>query len=295
MKKLTIFTPTYNRAYCLPELYESLLVQNKEDFVWMVVDDGSTDETKKIIDKWICDGKINIIYIYQQNSGKMSAHNRAVKECNTELFMCLDSDDKLTDGAVHKIVNYWNQHGNDCDNLCGIIAPKLIIDKKNDTLSTPYIPHSLIYTTGRGLYQNGYKGETAMVFKTEILKNFPFPLQENEKFISEISAYDQIDGNYVMVTLDEPLMICKYREDGYSKNIMKVNINNPKGVVFVNLQRQRIINRFSPTLMREYIAYSLIAKYGMRKIIFGNKYPLFCLLLFPLGYFDKQRILKQAK
>ena len=116
MKKLTIFTPTYNRAYCLPELYESLLVQNKEDFVWMVVDDGSTDETKKIIDKWICDGKINIIYIYQQNSGKMSAHNRAVKECNTELFMCLDSDDKLTDGAVHKIEKYGNQHGNEWDN-----------------------------------------------------------------------------------------------------------------------------------------------------------------------------------
>ena len=173
--------------------------------------------------------------------------------------------------------------------LSAIIAPKTIINEVGEIIRTPRIPENIIYTTGSGLYQKGYSGETAMVFRTEILRNYPFPVQEGEKFISEVSAYD------VMITYNHPLMKCEYREDGYSNNLLKVNVANPKGVIYVNQQRQKRLNRFSPTLMREYIAYSYIANYSSRKIIFNSYYPFFCFLLLPLGYWDMKKITKQLK
>ena len=96
MKHLTIFTPTYNRAYILNKLYESLCVQTCQDFEWLIVDDGSTDNTKELVDTWMGEGRIAIRYVYQQNGGKQRAFNKAVALTNSELFVCIDSDDQLT-------------------------------------------------------------------------------------------------------------------------------------------------------------------------------------------------------
>lgn len=289
---ITIFTPTYNRAYCLKGAYESLLRQTNDSFIWLIVDDGSTDGTKELVNTWIIENKIEIEYVYQENAGKMVAHNLAAKRCQTELFVCLDSDDQLTDTAVEEMISYWDKHKDDRDDLLGIIAPKTIINEVGEIIRTPRIPENIIYTTGSGLYQKGYRGETAMVFRTEILRNYPFPVQEGEKFISEVSAYDAMDEKYVMITYIHPLMKCEYREDGYSNNLLKVNVANPKGVIYVNQQRQKRLNRFSPTLMREYIAYSYIANYSSRKIISNSYYPFFCFLLLPIGYCDMKKIVK---
>lgn len=290
---LTIFTPTYNRAYCLKEAYDSLLRQTNKNFVWLIVDDGSTDNTEEIIHNWIEDGKLDIEYVFQDNAGKMAAHNAAAKLCKTELFVCLDSDDQMTDTAVEEIFSFWNVHHSDRIDLIGIIAPKAIINMNGDIIRKPQLPTGLIYTTGRGLYQRGYQGETAMFFKADILRSYPFPVQEGEKFISEISAYDIMDENFVWITYNHPLMKCQYREDGYSLNLLKINVENPKGVVYVNQQRQRKIGRFSPTLMKEYIAYSLIAKLPLRSIVNYSYYPLLCALMIPIGYFEMKKILKK--
>lgn len=290
---VTIFTPTYNRAYCLKEAYDSLLRQTNKNFVWLIVDDGSTDNTEEIIHNWIEDGKLDIEYVFQDNAGKMAAHNAAAKLCKTELFVCLDSDDQMTDTAVEEIISFWNKHKDDRNDLLGIIAPKTIINEVGEIIRTPRIPENIIYSTGSGLYQKGYRGETAMVFRTDILRSYPFPVQEGEKFISEVSAYDAMDEKYVMITYNYPLMKCKYREDGYSNNLLKVNVANPKGVVYVNQQRQRKIGRFSPTLMKEYIAYSLIAKLPLRSIVNYSYYPLLCALMIPIGYFEMKKILKK--
>lgn len=294
-RSLTIFTPTYNRAYCLKGAYDSLLRQTNDSFIWLIVDDGSTDGTNDLVHTWIYENKIEIEYVYQENAGKMVAHNLAAQRCQTELFVCLDSDDQLTDTAVEEMISYWDKHKDDRDDLLGIIAPKTIINEVGEIIRTPRIPENIIYTTGSGLYQKGYRGETAMVFRTEILRNYPFPVQEGEKFISEVSAYDAMDEKYVMITYNYPLMKCEYREDGYSNNLLKVNVANPKGVVYVNQQRQRKIQRFSPTLMKEYIAYSIIAKYSSWKIVKSSIYPFFCLLMLPLGFFEKIRIMRKLK
>lgn len=295
MSVLSIFTPTYNRAYCLNDLYQSLLKQTNKSFIWLIMDDGSTDNTAELIKKWQQNNIINIEYYYQDNCGKMIAHNNGVKICKTELFMCLDSDDKITPTAVSEIISYWTKYRNSKKKLLGIIAPKIIIDNKGEVIFTPQIPQTLRYTTGRGLYEHGYKGETAMIFVTEIIKKYPFPVQEGEKFISEVAAYNLMDENYVMITYNNPIMICEYRKDGYSNNILKINIENPKGVVYVNKQKQNHIKRFSPTLMREYIAYSLIAGFTVKHMILDSKYPLLCFMLIPLGYYDMKMIIIRNK
>ena len=290
---LTIFTPSFNRAYCLGDVYHSLLRQTNHSFVWLIIDDGSTDDTRTLVSRWKEEGLISIEYHYQENAGKMAAHNRAARLCKTELFVCLDSDDQLPFTAVGDIMNFWEEHRNDRDDLLGIIAPKTSVNKEGVVVHNPEIPIGIEYTTGRGLYQCGYRGETAMVFRTEVLRKYPFPVQEGEKFISEISAYDAMDEHYMMITYNHPLMICEYREDGYSNNLLKINVANPKGVVYVNQQRQRILHHFSPTLMREYIAYSRIAKFSWKKIVQDSHYPFFCLLMLPFGYKKMKKILKR--
>ena len=264
-------------------------------FVWLIVDDGSTDNTRKLVEEWILDHKLKIEYYYQENAGKMNAHNYGVHLCQTELFMCLDSDDQLMDNAVEEILSFWDKHKNDRDNLLGIIAPRENVNATGEVTYQPKIPENLVYTTGRYLYQRGYRGETAMIFRTDILRNYPFPVQKGEKFISEVSAYDAMDEKYIMITYNHPLMKCEYRKDGYSINLLKVNVTNPKGVVYVNQQRQRQLQRFSPTLMKEYIAYSRIAKYSWMRIIKDSYYPFFCLLMLPMGYCKMLKILKKAK
>ena len=291
---ITVFTPTFNRAYCLPDVYNSLLKQTNKEFMWLIVDDGSTDNTKDLVSSWIIDNKISIEYHYQENAGKMAAHNLGAQICKTELFMCLDSDDSLVPKAIEEIYNCWNKYHSERKDLLGIIAPRQYVDHSGNITFIPQIPTGLTYTTGQNLYNNGFRGDTAMIFITEILRKYPFPIQEGEKFISEISAYDQMDEYYVMKTLNIPLMNCEYQDDGYSKNLLRINVQNPKGVIFVNQQRQTKINRFSPTLMREYIAYSLIARYSIYKIIKDSAYPFCCLLMLPVGLYDKNKIIKQV-
>ena len=95
MKTITIFTPTYNRAYLLPQLYNSLIEQTNKDFIWLVIDDGSNDNTKELIKNWQQKNKISIQYIYQENQGMHGAHNTAYKNIDTELNTCIDSDDYM--------------------------------------------------------------------------------------------------------------------------------------------------------------------------------------------------------
>ena len=99
----TIFTPTFNRTKTLYNTYRSLVRQPNKSFIWLIVDDGSTDNTKALVDNWIGEKKVSIEYYFQQNAGKMAAHNWAAQLCKTELFMCLDSDDQLTDTQQHTV------------------------------------------------------------------------------------------------------------------------------------------------------------------------------------------------
>ena len=225
MKRLTIFTPTYNRAYILPKLYESLCEQTCQDFEWLIVDDGSTDHTKELIEGWRQEEKVNLIYIYQDNSGKMMAHNRAVQASKTEFFMCVDSDDHLCSAQViGDVISFWDNYSKNLnDDICGIIAFKEIGKKRMA------FPEGMKIAHLSELSDKGFKGEAALVFRRDVLEQYPFPFFIGEKFVTDVFIYDQIDQNYKFLLFPYYVQHCDYHEDGYSHNYMKLLFDNPKG------------------------------------------------------------------
>ena len=189
MVPLTIFTPTFNRAQTLPKLYNSLCRQTCKDFRWLIVDDGSTDDTELVVANWTSDNKVDITYFKQPNGGKMSAHNVGVQMCDTDYFFCVDSDDFITDTAVEIIL----QNLPKCkDNSVGGLVAYRFIGKEPTYEIVSHFPHTG-FSTLNELYQNGFKGDTSLVFKTRVLKEYPFPIIKGEKFITEAYVYNQID------------------------------------------------------------------------------------------------------
>lgn len=233
-KRLTVFTPTYNRAYILEQAYKSLINQTNKSFVWLIVDDGSTDNTESLVKEWIKEDKIEIKYYKQKNGGKQRAYNKAIKLTNSELFICLDSDDYFTEYAIEILLNSWEKI-KDMNKVAGIIALKGLNEK--NPIGT-YMPQNVTFSTLRGLYDKyGFKGDTALLYRTKILKKFPFKVAEGEKFIGEDYVYDQIDQNYEMYLLNEIIYICEYLDDGYTSNVRKLIRNNPKSYMLLNKQK----------------------------------------------------------
>ncbi|MFJ7817588.1 glycosyl transferase family 2 [Bacillus toyonensis] len=234
MENLTIFTPTYNRGYLIQRCYESLCRQSNKNFVWLIVDDGSTDNTEQIINSFIKEKKIKIIYSKQKNSGKQVAHNTGVLMCTTEIFICLDSDDYLSDNAVQLIYDAWDKIESDRE-LAGLIALK---GKNSSEVVGTEMPDNVERSSIFKLYdKHKFKGDAMLVFKTDILKKHLFPVFEGEKFITEAVVYDQISQKYEMKLLNKVLYFCEYLDDGYSKNIQSVHRENSKGYMYFLEQR----------------------------------------------------------
>ena len=232
---IAIFTPAYNRAYIIGELYKSLCSQTCQDFVWIVVDDGSTDNTREVIEGFAAEGKIPITYVYQENGGKARAHNRGVDLCQNELFFCVDSDDTLTPDAVSSVLDFWAQRKTD-PTCAGIVALRGHDSRK--PLGT-WFPEELETTTLWDLYyKQGHKGDVALVYRTEILRQFPFEVEPGEKFIAEPSVYHQIDQEYNLAVLHKVIWICEYLPDGYTQNVRKITRENPRG--YLRTKRQYI-------------------------------------------------------
>ena len=278
--KLTIFTPTYNRKKTLERLYKSLLEQTNKDFEWIIVDDGSTDNTEQYINELIKEGNLLIKYFKQENQGKMIAHNRGVKEAKGELFTCVDSDDYLNKNAVETIIKVWNKvDKNECT---GIVALK--ISENNKPVGT-YMPDNVKYSTLLDLYEK-YKfiGDTMLIYKTKIIQKYEFPKIEGEKFIPESYLYDKIDLDGKLYLLNEGLYICEYLSDGYSANINNVIRNNPKGYILYAKQRMELATKYKDKLKAaaKYVLGNWLA--NKRGYIKESKYKILTILAIPLAY-----------
>ena len=186
---LTIFTPTFNRAYTLHKCYESLLRQTCKNFIWLIIDDGSTDNTKELVNSWINENKINIRYYYQENKGMHGAHNTAYKLIDTEINTCIDSDDYMTDDAVEKINDFWEKNRN--DELAGFVA--LDAYENGEIIGTKF-PENLKSTTYFDIY-NKYKvkGDKKFIYRSELTKLYPYPIFEGEKYVSLAYKYAKLD------------------------------------------------------------------------------------------------------
>lgn len=280
MHKLTIFTPTYNRAKLLPRLYDSLMNQSCLDFEWLIVDDGSTDNTKELVEHWIFENKINIRYFRQENRGKYVAHNLGVINCVTDYFVCLDSDDWLTENAVEVILNALLQ--NQSTEIAGLIAYKKILN-----IAGKRFPSNMTFTSLNKLYQAGFKGDASLIIRTSVLRDYLFP-ESKEKFFPEQYVYDLIDQHYTLFLLRETVMICEYQNDGYTSNIHGVLKNSPNNYIQTLNQRLEfddcIKEKCKDTI--RYIAISMASH--KKKYILESKYLYLTILLLPFGWLFKK-------
>ena len=174
MTTLTVFTPSYNGADTLPRAYESLQRQTSLNFTWLVVDDGSTDDTRRLVDTWRSTAPFRIDYVFQPNAGKHNAHNLAVARADTDLFVILDADDELLPRAVEVLTSEWQQlNAAERHAIVGIWT--LCVTPDGATCGAPF-PKDRFDTSLQSLrYEHKCEGERLPCFTTEILRQYPFP------------------------------------------------------------------------------------------------------------------------
>lgn len=244
--QITVFTPTYNRAHSLHLCYESLVKQKNKNFIWLIVDDGSTDNTGQLVKQWMQEQRgFEIRYIYKVNGGMHTAHNVAYDNIDTELNMCIDSDDYVADDAIDKILSFWNENGN--DKYAGIIGldgtfDNQVIGKKFD--------ESLKVTTLIDYYASGGAGDKKLVYRTDIIKKYPpYPEFEGEKYVGLAYKYMLCDQDYKLLVLNEILCNVEYQEDGSSMNMYRQYLKNPRGFAFY----RKAAMMYQPQLRRRFI------------------------------------------
>lgn len=236
MKTLTVFTPTYNRAYTLQRTYESLCKQTSLDFEWLIVDDGSTDNTSELVDEWKKHLMFPIRYFRKQNGGLHTGYNVAIQNIETELCMCCDSDDYLPSDAVETIVKTWRERGS--DKLAGIIGLDFIHGKDEPIggyfRNTDKTCHFLDLTP-----KLGHVGDVKMVHRTEILKpHVPMPSLNGEKNFNPIYIFLKVNPELEYILLNKNLCTVEYQPTGMSANIFYQFRNSPRS--FAELRKVRL-------------------------------------------------------
>lgn len=232
MKTLTIITTTYNRAYCIHQVYESLKRQDCDDFCWLVVDDGSKDNTREVIEGFIAEGLIDIEYIYQENKGMTGARNTAYAACRTEINTIIDSDDWLADGAVRKIIDFWR--ANKRDNIAGIMAHN--VNPGGEIIGTKF-PSGIKESTVLEIFgKYGVKGDKKLIYRTDIAQKYPYPEILGENFFPPSYKFFQIDLGYKMLLTDDVVCVVDYNDDSMSFDKISQYRRCPNGfAIYYNL------------------------------------------------------------
>ncbi|SDM77741.1 glycosyltransferase family 2 protein [Bacillus sp. OK048] len=291
---LTVFTPTYNRAYTLHLCYESLKRQKSKDFVWLIIDDGSTDNTRGLVERWILEKAIPIRYHFQDNQGMHGAHNTAYELIDTELNVCIDSDDYMADDAVEKIKNFWNKFG--CKKYAGIVA--LDASPDGEIIGTK-MPGNLKDSTLSNLYaKHKVKGDKKLVYRSELTRETPpYPIFPGEKYCPLSYKYILIDQEYPLLVLNEILCYVEYLEDGSSMNIIRQYKKNPRSFSFFRMIAMAHAPSFKERFRESihYVSSNIMIKNS--KFLFETPYKMTTLMATPFGlalYFYIQKTGKKT-
>ena len=230
-KEITVFTPAYNRGYIIGNVYKSLLCQTYKNFEWLVIDDGSSDNTEDIVNTFILENKIDITYIKKENGGKHTAWNMTIEKAKGRIMMSVDSDDYLTDQALERIM-YWEGTLTEKKVFAGVSGLKIF-------------PSGNIIG-GKGKYKNGYvdatnlerkkfklNGDKAEAYYTDVLKKFyPIPVFAGENFVSEGVLWNRVAyGGYKIRWFNEGIYVAEYLEDGLTRNARAKMLENFKGYI----------------------------------------------------------------
>lgn len=244
--RITVFTPTYNRGYIIENLYRSLQRQTFLDFEWVVIDDGSTDNTASLFAQWCCDDNpFPICYHQVENGGKHRAINRGVQLAQGELFFIVDSDDYLTDDALECIARVEDSiPTSEKAGFCGVCGLKGRVD---GTVGTTYSSNSYLDITALEREKNGISGDKAEVFYTKTLANYPFPEFEGERFITECTVWDKMAYDGLKLRFfNETIYVCDYLQDGLTSQGYKLYAKNPRGwglYIFQSIQYGKLAGK----------------------------------------------------
>lgn len=220
---ITVFTPTYNRAHLLGRLYESLCAQQFTDFEWVIVDDGSTDGTASLVQGFIAERRIDIKYLSQANGGKHRAINHGVSQARGELFFIVDSDDSLPADSLQSIASEWAAVS---DSAVGGVAG-LDATPAGQTIGCG-LPSDAIECNSIDIrLRHHVTGDMAEVFATSVMREFPFPEIEGERFCPEALVWNRIARKYKLRYFNKVIYIAEYQPDGLTDNIVRVRMQSP--------------------------------------------------------------------
>jgi len=282
----TVFTPTFNRAHELENVYNCLLAQTYNNFEWLIVDDGSTDKTRKLIEKWRKAGRLDIQYYYQKNMGLHAAINHGVREARGELFLKLDSDDVCEPNALERFIFHWNNIPYKKRNeysavtaLCKDENGNIIGDKfKNDIFDSDSIE---IHTRYR------IKGQKWGFHRTDILKKYPFPVFKTEKRVPSSLIWNRIALKYKTRFINEALKIYEIKQDSISQDIVKARMLSPKGTTLYYNEYMSLPVDYRARIKSciNYIRFSLHGGNNLFSIIGSSKKTVLTFFLFVFGFF----------
>lgn len=235
MKKLTVFTPTYNRKHLLPRLYASLQNQANKNFIWMIIDDGSTDGTEELVKTWQQENQLEIIYFYKENQGMHSAHNVAYEKITTPWNTCIDSDDRLADHAVESILDHLQDIEND-DDFYAVVG--LDADQEGNLIGTPF-PERLKKIRFNEIYvKYGLTGDKKIVYKTKVMQKVPpYPIYEGERLVPLDYKSLMADQFAYIKPVNAIWCLVEYQEDGSTRNMLKQYRRHPRGFAFSRISR----------------------------------------------------------
>lgn len=278
---ITVFTPTYNRAYCLHNGYEALCRQTIKDFLWIVVDDGSTDNTKELVKSWQSkDNGFEIRYIYKENGGLASGYNTAIANLDTELAVCVDSDDYLPDDAIERIVNFWDRNRD--EKYAGIVgwdcAPDgtIIGDPFPDRKSINLID----LLVGRYHIKNG---DRKHIVRTDLYKKYgPMPEFPDERDFNPQFLHLSISKDYDFLVMNENLCFVDYQDNGMTTTVFKQYLRSPKSFRIMRLLDLSFDAPIRYTMKKtiHYVSSCILAK---EPCVSASPRKMLTVLMYPFG------------
>lgn len=220
----TVCTPTYNRAQLLFPLYRSLCTQSLKDFEWIIIDDGSTDQTKSVVESFIEEGILDIKYKYQENGGKHRAINSAILDASGVLFFIADSDDYLLDDSLKIVASYYEQikENSNFAGVCGLMSYP-----NGQIIGSGFNKECIVSTALEIRVKYHVSGDLKEVFLTEILKKNPFPEFKNEKFCPEALVWNRIACNYKLLYFAKVIYVADYLDGGLTSKIIRIRKQSP--------------------------------------------------------------------
>lgn len=289
-----MFTPCYNRGSLLPRLYASLLQQSTANFEWLLVDDGSTDDTKAVVASFIAEQKIPISYYYKSNGGKHTAINLGVQKAQGDLFFIVDSDDFLSNDALAVTTHFWEQY-KDNSAVCGMIG--LSEYTNGQTVGDLFLQDEWQLSFSDFYLKYQLRGDKSVAFKTSVMKAYPFPEAPGIRFVFEDVVWHAMSKSYDVLAVNKVIQYKEYLEEGLSDSSYKLwYIQSLAFSYFQLLANQTYsLSRYPKTYLWSFI--HLASNSLLSGTSYFNQLPTlqakcFYLLLFPRGYFSYWRMKK---